>query len=184
MANNLQPMRTRHRQSKVMRNRSNRLSLNLPTPNRNQRQIQRQMRKTIPSSVPPTSSGILKSIQNGERDSTENEHSEDDLNKLYDNIKSIPNYSAKLNEFLRQNNVHSTHRRIIKKKFPRRHIIVHFPFQIFMGDLIEYTQAGYKHANNGHSYILIVIDVFTKMVYGRPVKKKDRFSVSSELNSI
>ena len=53
-----------------------------------------------------------------------------------------------------------------------------------MGDLIEYTQAGYKHANNGHSFILIIIDVFTKMVYGRPVKKKDKFSVSLALNSI
>ena len=54
--------------------------------------------------------------------------SDDDLKRLYTDIKSIPNYSAKLNEFLRQNDVHSKHRRIAKKKFPRRHIIVHFPF--------------------------------------------------------
>ena len=85
---------------------------------------------------------------------------------------------------MRKNNVHSTHRRIVKKKFPRRHIIVHFPFQIFMGDLIEYSQTDYTHANKGYSFILVIIDVFTKMVYARPVKRKDKFSVSLALESI
>jgi len=106
------------------------------------------------------------------------------LEDLYSQIKSIPNYTSKLAQFLRQNNVSSTHRRIVKKKFPRRHIIVHFPFQIFMGDLIEYTQSDYKHANRGYSYILVIIDVFSKVAYARPMKKKDKFSTSLALESI
>ena len=58
------------------------------------------------------------------------------------------------------------------------------PFQIFMGDLVEYSQSDYKHANRGNSFILVLIDVFTKMVYARPLKKKDKFSTSIALESI
>ena len=79
------------------------------------------------------------------------------MEELYTKIRSIPNYTAKLADFLKQNHVHSTHRRIVKKKFPRRHIIVHFPYQIFMADLIEYTQSDYKHANQNYAYILCYI---------------------------
>jgi hypothetical protein len=53
-----------------------------------------------------------------------------------------------------------------------------------MGDLIEYTQADFKHANKGYSYVLVIIDIFSKMAYARPVKKKDKFSVSLALDSI
>ena len=111
-------------------------------------------------------------------------NAEKDFEDLYTRIKSVPNYTAKLAEFLRQNKVHSTHRRIVKRKFPRRKIIVHFPFQIFMGDLIEYLQPSFKHANRNNGYILVLIDTFTKMAYARPVKKKDKFSVSIALKSI
>ena len=109
---------------------------------------------------------------------------EDNLEEVYTKIESAPNYSAKIAEFLRKNKVHSTHRRVVKKNFPRRHIIVHFPFQILMADLIEYLQPDYKHANKNYGYILVVIDVFSKMAYARPVKKKDKFSVSQALQSI
>ena len=109
---------------------------------------------------------------------------DNDLKKLYTKIKSIPNYSAKLADFLRQYDVHSKHRRIVKKKFPRRHIIVHFPFQIFMGDLIEYQSNAYKYANSGYKFILVLIDVFTKKAYARPVKRKNKFDVSNALESI
>ena len=109
---------------------------------------------------------------------------EDDLKKLYTDIRSIPNYSAKLAEFLRHYDIHSKHRRIVKKKFPRRHIIVHFPYQIFMGDLIEYQRNDYKYANNGNKFILVLIDVFTKKAYARPVKRKNKFDMSIAMESI
>ena len=106
------------------------------------------------------------------------------MNDLYTKIKSIPNYTAKLAEFLRQHDIHSKHRRIVKKKFPRRHIIVHFPYQIFMGDLIEYQGNDYKYANSGHKFILILIDVFTKKAYARPVKRKNKFDMALAMQSI
>ena len=107
-----------------------------------------------------------------------------DLNTIYRNIKSIPNFSAKINDFLRADETHSKHRRIVKHKFPRRRIIVHYPFQIFMTDLIEYSQPGMKQANRGYVYILIFIDCFTKKVFARPLKKKNSFEMASAIDSI
>lgn len=53
-----------------------------------------------------------------------------------------------------------------------------------MSDLIEYSQPGYKHANRGHSFILVVIDVFSKMVYTRPIKRKNKFEMAKGIQSI
>ena len=92
------------------------------------------------------------------------------LEKLYTDTKSAPSYSAKINAFLRENNVHSVHRRIIKKTFPRRHIIARFPFDIFMADLIEYPNL--KFQNNRYVYILIMIDCFSKKVWAVAMKEK------------
>ena len=71
---------------------------------------------------------------------------------------------------MRSNAVHSKHRRIIKKKFPRRKIISRFPFDVFMADLIEYPQ--YKSQNSNYRFILVIIDCFTKMVWAVPMKFK------------
>ena len=94
----------------------------------------------------------------------------DALDKLYTDINSVPSFSAKINDFLRQNPVHNVHKRIVKKKFPRRKIIARFPFDIWMGDLIEYPQ--YKFNNRQHVYILILIDCFTRKIWAAPMKRK------------
>ena len=97
---------------------------------------------------------------------------QDELDRLYTDIRSVPSYSAKINEFLRKNPVHSVHRRIVKKTFPRRRIIARFPCDIWMGDLIEYPQ--YKFNNRQYVYILVLIDCFTKKVYAAPMKEKTK----------
>ena len=97
---------------------------------------------------------------------------QDELDRLYTDIRSVPSYSAKINEFLRKNHVHSVHRRIVKKTFPRRRIIARFPCDIWMGDLIEYPQ--YKFNNRQYVYILVLIDCFTKKVYAAPMKEKTK----------
>ena len=94
------------------------------------------------------------------------------LTRLYEDISSAPSYSAKIANFLRHNYTHSLHRRITKKTFPRRRVISRFPFENFMGDLIEYPN--YKWQNNGYQYILVLIDCFTKMIYVRPMKRKSK----------
>ena len=91
------------------------------------------------------------------------------LRQIYEDIKSVPNYSAKITDFLRYHPTHSVHRRIIRR-FPRRRVIARFPFELFMADLIEYRN--YKRDNRGYSYILLVIDCFSRMLYVSPMKSK------------
>ena len=67
----------------------------------------------------------------------ENEDLDKKLRALYDDITKTPSFSAKITDFLRRHDLHSKHRRIVKKKFPRRRVIARFPFDIFMGDLLE-----------------------------------------------
>ena len=104
------------------------------------------------------------------------------LEELYSNIKSTPSFTAKLGDFLRQHNVHSQHRRIVKKRFPRRRVIAKCPFELMMADLIEYRM--YKRQNKGYSYILLVIDAFSKVVYTAPMKHKDATSTFQAFESI
>ena len=111
---------------------------------------------------------------------------ENDVNKklqqLYDDIASVPSFSAKINDFLRKHDLHSKFRRITKKRFPRRRVIARFPFEIFMADLIEYPQ--YKVINKGYVYILLLIDCFTKKIYLAPMKKKDKHHAALAFESI
>ena len=114
-----------------------------------------------------------------------NDESEDldkKLRALYDDITKTPSFSAKITDFLRRHDLHSKHRRIIKKKFPRRRVIARFPFDIFMGDLLEYPQ--YKTINRGYVYILLLIDCFTKKIYIAPMKKKDKHHAAEAFESI
>ena len=94
----------------------------------------------------------------------------DALNKLYNDISSAPSFSAKIEAYLRSNVVHSKHRRIIKKKFPRRKVISRFPFDLFMADLIEYPQLRFQNSN--YRFILVVIDCFTRKIWAVPMKFK------------
>jgi len=108
----------------------------------------------------------------------------DDLQKVYTNVKSIPNYTAKIAKFLRENENHSVHRRIVKKTFPRRRIITESPFQIFQADLIEYSNRDYAYANGGNRFILVAIDCFSKQVYTHPVKRKNAEYMSAAFQNI
>ena len=106
------------------------------------------------------------------------------MQEVYTNIKSIPNYSAKISKFLRENVNHSVHRRIVKKTFPRRRIVTESPFQIFQADLIEYSNRDYAYANGGNRFILVVIDCFSKMLYAEPVKRKNADYMSAAFQKI
>ena len=97
---------------------------------------------------------------------------QDAIEQIYSNVKSVPNYSSKILEFLRQNETSSVHKRIIRK-FRRRQTIAHYPYDLCMADLAFFTGPGMAHANNGNKYILVFIDVFTKMCYVEPMKNKE-----------
>ena len=124
----------------------------------------------------PTETSLEPNQENHQsQEKSSNTSSEDNVNKklqeLYADITKTPSFSAKIAEFLRRHELHSKHRRIIKRKFPRRRVIARFPFEIFMADLIEYPK--YKFQNKGFVYILLLIDCFTRKIYLAPMKKKD-----------
>ncbi len=99
----------------------------------------------------------------------ENEH--EDISRLYNNVKSAPSYSSKIAEFLRQNETSSLHKRI-RRKFKRRKTITYYPYDICMADLAFYNEPSYVRANGGVKYILVFIDVFSKMCFVEPMKNK------------
>ena len=106
------------------------------------------------------------------------------LDKLYTDIKSVPSYSAKITEFLRQHGTHGPYQRISKRIFPRRRIISRFPFDFFMADLIEYPRKKTKQINRGYVFILIVIDCFSKRIWAAPMKNKTKEASADAFNSI
>ena len=96
---------------------------------------------------------------------------EDALNQLYSNVKSIPNFSSKIITFLRHNETASLHKPI-RRKFRRRKILSFFPYDLCMADLAFFTGPGMSRANNGFKYVLVFVDVFSKMCFVEPMKDK------------
>ena len=149
-------------------------------PNQSQQIPQNQLPSSQPAHQPhhpaiSNQSNNQQTHQQWNQVNSENENSlKDKLNKLYSDIKSVPSYSAKITEFLRQHDTHGPYQRISKRTFPRRRIISRFPFEYFMADLIEYPRSTTKRINRGYVYILILIDCFTKKIYVAPMKKKDK----------
>ena len=95
----------------------------------------------------------------------------DRIEQIYTNVKSIPSYSSKIIDFLRTHETSSVHKRIIRK-FRRRKTIAYFPYDVCMADLAFFTGAGMVRANSGFKYVLVFIDVFSKMCYVEPMKDK------------
>ena len=104
------------------------------------------------------------------------------LKTLYEDIRSTPSFSAKIEAFLRSNELHSKFKQIVKKKFPRRRIITRFPFELFQADLIEYPK--YKYNNKHFVYCLVMIDCFTKFVWIKPMKTKTGEETAQAFDSI
>ena len=117
-------------------------------------------------------------------DSQDQEPYRDKLKELYSNIKSAPNYSAKIKDFLQTYDGHNKYKRITKKVFPRRRVISRFPFDVWMADLIVYSQRYIKRANQNYVYILILIDCFTKKVWAVPMKFKTSKWTADALDSV
>ena len=99
------------------------------------------------------------------------ENGQNEIEQIYTNVKSIPSYSSKIQDFLRTNETASVHKRIIRK-FRRRKTVAHYPYDLCMADLAFFTGPGMARANNGYKYVLVFIDVFSKMCYVEPMKDK------------
>ena len=104
------------------------------------------------------------------------------LNEIYENIKSIPSYSSKIRDFLRQNETSSLFKQV-RHKFPRRRIVAHYPFEIVMSDTINYRNIA-GPANKGFKYIMVVVDVFSKFAWAEPMKRLNDISSLNALEAI
>lgn len=72
--------------------------------------------------------------------------------------------------------------RYARKNFQRRKFVMYGIADTLQADLIEMQP--YKQVNSGHRYILIVIDVFSKVAYAEPLKEKTGEAVTRAMNSI
>ena len=84
--------------------------------------------------------------QRRSRDHIQDENERDRIKEIYANVKSIPNYSSKILDFLRTHETSSVHKRIIRK-FRRRKTISYFPYDSCMADLAFFNGAGMARAN-------------------------------------
>jgi hypothetical protein len=80
------------------------------------------------------------------------------------NVKNTENALLSLESY-------STHKKRTRKKkiFPR--IISGFKNFLWTSDLIDYSRI--KSSNNGNSYILVVVCMFSKYTYLRPIRHKN-----------
>jgi len=70
----------------------------------------------------------------------------------------------------------------IKLKFPRRRIVVPYINHTWASDLKDITK--FKGSNNNNSYVLVVVDAFSKKAYTEFLKKKDSTSMIQAFGKI
>ena len=71
---------------------------------------------------------------------------------------------------------------LIKRKFPRRSVIVFNKDEIWSADLVD--MQAFSSFNKGFKYILTVIDVFSKDAWAIPIKDKSAASVTKAFEKI
>jgi hypothetical protein len=72
--------------------------------------------------------------------------------------------------------------RPVRHRFQRRRIIAQFPFQYLTADLAD--MAKLKYTNSHYTFLLVTVDIFTKMCYLKPLKNKSGPVVAQALREI
>jgi hypothetical protein len=70
----------------------------------------------------------------------------------------------------------------LKRSFKRNKVIVKGVDDQWDVDLMDMTK--FAKYNNGYNFILVVIDIFSKYVWLRPLKDKKRESMSKALKDV
>lgn len=93
--------------------------------------------------------------------------------------KRLPEVTrADVADYLASQFPYNLHRRRLLK-YKRNHILTSGPEELVQGDLIDTRNL--KETNDGYSYILTLIDVFTKRAFAYPLKTKAALHVESAL---
>jgi transposase InsO family protein len=99
-------------------------------------------------------------------------------------LRHLPETLAKkegVDDWLSAQDTYTLHRPIVRK-FVRRDTVVAGPGQQYQADLIDIQ--GHKRLNEGHKYILTVIDVFSKRAWAEPLKTKTGVEVAKALDRV
>lgn len=95
--------------------------------------------------------------------------------------KKHPTNEATVQDWLSSQDTYTLHRRALKK-FQRRNIVVNGMEEQLQADLIDMSK--FKQFNDGHSFILSVIDVFSKKAWAFPLISKSGIEVSEALSRL
>ena len=68
------------------------------------------------------------------------------------------------------------------KRFPRRRVFSSSVDAIWSGDLLDIHQ--YARVNRNYNFILVLVDVFSKYAWARPLKNKEGISVAGAFEDI
>lgn len=118
------------------------------------------------------------------------------MNATYYNLENPASFSTaeKLHEALRRKipldaikkwlsgQLAYTLHKPIRRKYPRNHYEVDNIFDQFQADLMDLSSL--RDANDGHNFVLLVIDAFSRYVWARPLKRKSAPEVLSAFKSI
>ena len=105
------------------------------------------------------------------------------LDKIYHEVRSVPNFSSKIDKFLKQNPTSSLHKNV-RHYFPRRSVLAYYPYEIIMSDLIDFNLPGMPGANKNYRYIMVFVCVFSKMAWAEPLKRKDGLSSVTAIENV
>ena len=105
------------------------------------------------------------------------------LDKIYHEVRSVPNFSSKIDKFLKQNPTSSLHKNV-RHYFPRRSVLAYYPYEIIMSDLIDFNLPGMPAANKNYRYIMVFVCVFSKMAWAEPLKRKDGLSSVTAIENV
>ena len=100
---------------------------------------------------------------------------------MYKDLSQPGSFTAKIKKYLYSNVTHSLHKPR-RKKFKRRRIITHYPYQIVQMDLMDLPQI--SGSNSNYKYVLFCIKCFSKKVWLRKLKTKTGVETAEAIKSI
>ena len=108
----------------------------------------------------------------------------------FGSVDKLYRKATEINPFIKRNDVekflsgefaYTLHRRIVRK-YERNPVVANFHTELAQADLIDVAR--YARENDGHRYILTLLDVFSKYAYAVPLKSKAGADMARALETI
>jgi len=102
------------------------------------------------------------------------------INKLYDIIRmTYPSSTISRDEcktFLSvQTHEQLLKHQVVKSKLKSGHITAWYPYEVIQMDIVFMSQ--YRKQNDNYKYFLLIVDIFTRKAFARPLKDKSNEEV-------